>query len=150
MRHRVALSAALAAALAAVALVALPATGARPKPRILLAAMSGQEETPQTDPLRYGAAYFEVVGNKICFSIAERQPGPTREPAIAGHIHRGLAGQDGDIVVPLFTGDVPGGKRCVKTTRSKAREIARFPGRFYVNVHTATFGDGAIRGQLER
>jgi hypothetical protein len=146
MRKRIAIAAALASALLAVALVALPATGARPKPRILLAAMSGQEETPPTDPLRYGAAYFEVVGNKVCFSIADRQP----EDAIAGHIHRGESGQSGDIVVPLFTGDVPGGKRCVKTTRARAREIARFPGRFYVNVHTPTFGDGAIRGQLER
>jgi CHRD domain len=37
---------------------------------------------------------------------------------------------------------------CTDVSRSLIRQIRRNPGRFYVNVHTADFPDGAVRGQL--
>ena len=147
MSKRIALTAALTAALAAIAVLALPATGHRPaQAKHLIAAMSGQEESPLGDPNGYGAARFEVLGRNVCFRIVAKQI----EPTLVGHIHRGDPGAVGPPVVTLYTGDVPTRKRCVKATRALAREIARFPARFYVNVHTQTFPDGAIRGQLTR
>ena len=148
MKKRIGL-AALLAALATAAMVALPAIGHRtPKPRVLFTAMAGAEEQPGPgDDNGYGAAYFEIVGNKICFrSEAEQLDGTT----LFAHIHRAELGQEGPIVVTLFNGAVPEGRRCVKTTRSLAKEIGRFPGRFYANIHTTEHQAGAVRGQLRR
>ena len=148
MKKRIALAAGLAALLTA-ALVALPAIGHQPpKPRIVFTALSGQQEVPQDsgDPDGYGATYLEIVGNKVCLRLEAN----AIDPATAAHIHRGDSGYDGNIEVLLFGGNLPAGKRCVKTTRALAREIARFPQRFYVNVHNGPFPDGAIRGQLHR
>jgi hypothetical protein len=152
MRKRIAIAAALASALFAVGLVALPAIGHRTaQPTHRLAAMSGLEESGAGDPNDYGAARVEILRRNVCFRILRRQvPTDQNDPAIVAHIHRGEPGVAGPIVVTLFVGDVPGGRRCVRTSRSLAREISRFPGRFYVNVHTAAFGDGAVRGQLTR
>lgn len=65
------------------------------------------------------------------------------------HIHRGERGANGPIVVPFFeTGEVPAASGCLPVDRALAREITNRPERFYVNVHTAEFPAGAIRGQL--
>ena len=39
---------------------------------------------------------------------------------------------------------------CVTVGDALLSAILRRPGRFYVNVHTAAFGGGAVRGQLFR
>ena len=58
-------------------------------------------------------------------------------------------------MVTLFAGQLPatlsaaGG--CVSgADPDLTRDIRRHPSRYYVNVHTADFPDGAIRGQLRR
>ena len=143
------------AAIVAVVLVAMPATAAKKsqKEHDLIAALSGQEERPGPgDPDGYGAADFRIKGNKVCFRILARNIAP----ATAAHIHRAPAGEPGPIVVDLYGSTAaesqlpPRIARCVKTTRKLAKEIARFPARFYVNVHNADFPMGAIRGQLSR
>jgi CHRD domain len=65
------------------------------------------------------------------------------------HIHRGRTGMAGPIVVTLFNGAPPTAPRtCRKTSAALAGEILSNPGRFYVNIHSRSFPDGAIRGQL--
>ncbi len=44
------------------------------------------------------------------------------------------------------TGELTTG--CVSAERDLIREIIRNPEQFYVNVHTAPFRAGAVRGQL--
>ena len=39
---------------------------------------------------------------------------------------------------------------CVSVDRSLVKEIRQSPDEFYVNVHTADFPAGALRGQLSR
>jgi hypothetical protein len=141
--------------LACLAIVALPAELAGGQRRTsdvkLIAAMSGAEEVPAGDVDGYGAANITVRRNRrICWHIAARN---IEEDIVGGHIHRGARGENGPIVVPLFDeADLdPSAKGCERVGRSLRREIARFPSRFYVNIHTSpSFPDGAIRGQLSR
>ena len=69
--------------------------------------------------------------------------------ATAAHIHRGAAGVNGPPVVNLDAPDNDGDEDdCDRIGDALADEIQANPAGFYVNVHTAAFPDGAIRGQL--
>jgi hypothetical protein len=70
-----------------------------------------------------------------------------------GHIHKAPFGANGSVVVPLFTTPVPGTVFAVSGTVNGAdpalvKDIAGHPSAFYVNLHTAKFPGGAVRGQL--
>ncbi len=70
-------------------------------------------------------------------------------PANNAHIHRGGAGENGPIVVPLeapSTGSASGCRDAVDA--AVIAEIVGNPAGFYVNVHNPAFPGGAIRGQL--
>lgn len=65
------------------------------------------------------------------------------------HIHRGEAGVNGPIVVPLDPTQLNGDERvCTTAAPELVREIKNNPAGFYLNVHTATYPNGAVRGQL--
>lgn len=49
----------------------------------------------------------------------------------------------GSVVVPLSFGD-----DCASVSRELALALLRSPADYYVNVHTAAFPAGALRGQL--
>ena len=69
------------------------------------------------------------------------------------HVHRGRPNTNGDIVVPLTaptSGDPGTSAGCVNVASALLQEITKHPIRFYVNVHTSDFPDGALRGQLHR
>ena len=70
--------------------------------------------------------------------------------ATLAHIHRGSRTVAGPAVVTLAPPASGSSKGCVTVTRALAQEIIRNPAGFYVNVHNAAFGDGAVRGQLSR
>ena len=74
-------------------------------------------------------------------------------PLLAAHIHVALAGPHaGPVVVPLFsqpvnTAAVP--RTCLTgLDKNLLKDILRSPQDYYVNVHTAPFPNGAVRGQL--
>jgi hypothetical protein len=144
------------AAIAAAALVALPATAAKKKPakeHDRLAPLTGQLEAPNPgDPDGYGAADFNIKGNKVCFRILAEGI----EPVTAAHIHKAPPGQAGDIVVDLFSARranqtlPPRISGCTRTTAALAKDIARNPDDYYVNVHNGPFPTGALRGQLSK
>lgn len=80
---------------------------------------------------------------EVCFDISSEGIAlPT-----AAHIHRGGATSNGPVLVNL---DYPanGSSGCVPTDIVTIRMIENAPSLFYVNVHTAEFMPGAIRGQL--
>ena len=72
------------------------------------------------------------------------------EPVTQSHIHVGAAGASGDVVVPLdvdgFEGTSEGCTSDVDAAVLQA--VLDNPAGHYVNLHTADFPPGAIRGQL--
>lgn len=107
--------------------------------------MRGAVEVPPGDPDGSGQAVIELDAEegKVCWSLSTKGI----EPASVAHIHRGPRGKAGPPVV-TWALDGPTGEGCVEADRSLIRDIARDPGRYYVNVHNEEHPDGALRGQL--
>lgn len=125
----------------------------------LRADLRGTNEVPVTDLDARGRAHVEidVSSGEVCFSVRfDRAGTPNR-----GHIHVGVAGVNGGIVVPLFElVNMPADERndalergrledCVTADPAVVQAIADNPEGYYVNLHNARFPAGAARGQLE-
>ncbi len=123
-----------------------------------VARLLGANEVPAADPDGVGGAAvtFDILnsvdpvgGAQACWDLSYANI--TGTPA-AAHIHRGLAGANGPVVVPLFTATAPlgasSGTGCIDIAPALATEIMTTPSNFYVNVHTTDFPGGSIRGQL--
>jgi uncharacterized cupredoxin-like copper-binding protein len=69
-------------------------------------------------------------------------------PATAAHIHLGVRGKSGAVVVPLCGPCRSGTSGTAKVTAATTKAMAG--GKTYVNVHTKKNPNGEIRGQLGR
>ena len=111
--------------------------------------LSGEAEIPTGDPNANGTASIKTRGSEVCYDL--RWSGVE---ATASHIHRAAPGKAGPIVVPFFAQDtaLAGNAKsgCVKADAEVAAAIAAKPGNYYVNVHSADFPKGEIRGQLAK
>jgi hypothetical protein len=139
-------------AAALVAILALPSSAFAPR-RPLFAALNGQNEIDQNGNRgagdRNGGGSFGAVidGRRLCYGLSVRD---IQNP-LAAHIHRGRRNENGPIVVTLNhpqTGNPGASSGCTTISRDLVRRIRRNPTRYYVNVHTPRFPNGAIRGQL--
>jgi hypothetical protein len=145
MRVRVFLAAFVLALIGTLAFAtAASATG---NVRVLATVMTGAAEAPGPgDPDGIGAAVIAIDtgSNTVCWFLAVKR---IQLPATAAHIHVAPAGSPGPIVVPLTAPNARGiSFGCVRSEHADA--IAANPAAYYVNVHTADFPAGAIRGQL--
>lgn len=85
--------------------------------------------------------------NQVCYELSVMNIGA----ATAAHIHEAAEGAAGPVVITLTTPGADGkSKGCVDATTDLIKKIRQTPEGFYVNVHTAEFADGAIRGQLAK
>lgn len=66
----------------------------------------------------------------------------------AAHIHKGDEGKNGPPVVVLQTEGADTDEVCLEVEPELLGDIMKNEGRYYVNVHTAAYPAGAIRGQL--
>lgn len=71
-------------------------------------------------------------------------------PITAAHIHRGARGTNGPPVFTLQPANEGGYKGCSDASEFVQEFLENDPAGFYVNVHTAQYPNGAIRGQLTR
>jgi hypothetical protein len=117
-----------------------------PFPTFLFADMNGSNEVPGPgDPDGLGIVQVELDphdGTACADWLQLRDV----EPAVMAHIHAGAAGVSGPVVVPLA---IPEAGGCtVGHDPALLQAIVDDPAAYYVNLHTASFPDGAIRGQL--
>ena len=118
----------------------------------LYAELFGENEVPGPgDEDGYGVTLVSIdpATAAICYEVAVAN---ITLPAAAMHIHQGDAGVAGDVVVPFATVPDASGmaSECfyLFDRMELFNEIVTEPARFYVNVHTEDFPDGAVRGQL--
>ena len=136
---------------AAVPAIAGGAATAETRARTLVATLTGDGEVPPVASDGVGVAQVTVDKKKktICYEITVDGITPT-----AIHIHSGVAGVNGPVVVDFGTfGDAISGRSQGCTTdiaKPVLRDIKDNPQNYYINVHTAAVPSGEIRGQLAR
>jgi hypothetical protein len=127
--------------------VALAPVAASAETVILTANLSGASEVGGGAPGGNGALRAEVNSETgdFCYTLyAEKTSAPTM-----AHVHTGAAGTNG---APVITIDVTGkgSDMCIAIEPEKLKPILANPAGYYVNIHTADFPAGAIRGQLTK
>ena len=123
------------------------------RPPFFAVLLGGHEVSPEGqanagEPKGVGSATVLIDGTTLCFGLTVNN----LDQPTAAHIHRGVAGVNGPIVVPLTppeSGDPGASSACIPEVDPELlQEIRGRPGGFYVNVHTEQFPAGAVRGQL--
>ncbi|WP_351232878.1 CHRD domain-containing protein [Streptomyces sp. NPDC002133] len=129
-----------------------PATG---RAVAFAAELSGADEVPVqggpavNDPDGKAVALVKVEGDRVTFALRWKGFVPS-----LGHIHEGAAGKNGAVKVPLFGSAMPdtvhsAAGQVAITDAEFAKSIVANPSGFYVNLHSAEFPGGAVRGRLE-
>lgn len=125
------------------------------------AKLSGQEETQPVTTQAEGEAEFELTGDGTALEFKLSVSG-LMDPQ-AAHIHMAPAGSDGPVIVTLLAtpvaGEVDGllaegiitvddleGQMAGMSLNDLLAEFKA--GNTYVNVHTAAYPEGEIRGQI--
>jgi hypothetical protein len=70
------------------------------------------------------------------------------DDANAVHIHQAKEGESGPVVVTLPLPGADGDEVCVKADKALLRAMADQPSDYYVDVHSRSNPDGAVRGQF--
>jgi hypothetical protein len=140
---------ALAAGVAAIALSGCGMMRPSQKMQIFEATLSPSQEVPSTASTATGSAEVMFNENTNMLSWKVTYSGLTGS-ATAGHIHGPAAmGQNAGVVIP-FTGDLNAqpiqGEKAI--TSAQYADLAA--GLYYVNIHSARFPGGEIRGQLRK
>jgi hypothetical protein len=129
----------------AVVLVAPPAQAQKSTYNVTLA---GAEEVPGPgDPDGRGTAVItlDTARNELCYELAwQNIDDPT-----GAHIHMGNPGQSGAVMVD-FNLPANGPKACMTLDGTTMGHVSSGPKSHYVNLHNASYKDGAVRGQLQR
>lgn len=115
--------------------------------RVFTVALTGEAESAAADPVATGTSTVRLRAGQgqVCYQLSVEN----LAPAAAAHIHRGASGVAGPVVVPLTTPGADGrSSGCAPATRTVVSAILARPASYYVNVHTAEFPAGAVRGQL--
>lgn len=110
--------------------------------------VGGAAEVPDPgDPDGTGAATVKIDAAKgeVCYTITVA----SIEPPVASHIHEGAQGGAGPVLITFDHTKIGQGEDCLtgQETADLERIVAK-PDGFYVNVHTADYKGGAVRGQL--
>ncbi len=117
----------------------------------LKATLTGGTEVPgpgDADGTGTATVNIDVTKREVCYEVSvEKIDRPS-----AMHIHEGEAGKSGDVVVPLTTPTATDTTTtgCANVDAGLIGRMAANPDNFYVNVHTSTYPQGAVRGQLSQ
>ncbi|MFG1707155.1 CHRD domain-containing protein [Nonomuraea sp. M3C6] len=121
----------------------------------ITASADGRQEVPAPgtkvgDKNGRAAWLIWVSGTQVHFATAWKNiAAPTN-----GHIHRGVKGKNGPVVVDFFAAKngLPAGINGIAGTGKASAKVAsgirHNPKGWYANLHTSEFPGGAVRGQL--
>jgi hypothetical protein len=116
------------------------------------ATMKGSSESPKGPSSAKGTFTVEFRGGQACYRMSVSGLGAK---PVAAHIHKAVAGVNGNIVVDLkigantFKGTSPRvAQKCVPARATVVSAIRANPAGYYANVHTSKNPGGAARGQL--
>lgn len=149
LNRQTVLRTALAASLVSVALAGCGMMRPSQKMQIFEASLSGAQEVPPAATSATGQAevQFNENTNKVTWKVTYN--GLTG-PATGGHIHGPAAmGQNAGVVIP-FTANLNAQPVTGEATVTPAQYADMAAGLYYVNIHTARFPGGEIRGQLRK
>lgn len=110
--------------------------------------MQGSEEVPGPgDPDGKGTAVITLddAKNQACYEFKYEN----LDPVTAAHVHVGAKGVAGPPAID-FKPDQHGDKGCVPVDPTTLKNVRDNPSGYYVNLHTAKYPSGAIRGQLTK
>jgi Cu/Zn superoxide dismutase len=107
------------------------------------ATLNGTSEVPSNASSATGTATLTYNPNTKVFTIGVTH---NLAAATAGHIHKAAAGSNGDVVFPFTSITSPINFTSVPLSASQEADLNA--GLMYVNLHTASFPGGEIRGQL--
>lgn len=124
-------------------------------PLVFVGTLSGDTEVPGPgDPAGSGRVEIESdVDGELCFDMVATGLGSA---VTASHIHEAAAGASGGVVIDIGLPTSSAGDTdtwsdvCVVVADDVIERMNATPSNFYANVHTQTFGQGAVRGQLEQ
>ncbi|HET9428324.1 MAG TPA: CHRD domain-containing protein [Allosphingosinicella sp.] len=110
------------------------------------ATLTGASEVPPADADGAGMARIAIndATNQVCTDLEVRNI----NAVTAAHIHEGRAGVNGPPVITLDAPDDDDSDDCDTVSDALVDRLRRNPSAFYVNVHTADYPNGAIRGQI--
>ena len=111
------------------------------------ATLTGANEVGGGDPDGFGRAEITISDafGQVCWELKDIR---NIAPITAAHIHRGAAGVNGPPVFTLRMSNEGRWQGCTDGSEWVQDRIEGNPSLFYVNVHTAQYPNGAIRGQL--
>ena len=114
---------------------------------LLRATLTGEETGGRGSPRGTGEAVvtLRTTSREVCYNLVIRGIRATQ-----AHIHRAPKGQDGPVAVPFTPPKDSVSAGCARVDSAVVSDIQINPTNYYVNVHTAEFPQGAIRGQLAR
>jgi len=119
------------------------------------AELRGANEVPPTGSSAFGGAFitFDPINNNLTWEV---NTSGIVSPTLS-HIHKGIAGQNGNVLINFATGpsQIPNGRTngtiavgSLDPSDLTALASASTASGYYVNVHSSAFGGGEIRGQL--
>ncbi len=113
------------------------------------AELKGANEVGPGDRNASGTAEISFADElkRVCWDLNDLQG---LAPITGAHIHRGAAGVDGPVVLAMSQATEGGWRGCSNDTAWVQRAFDEGLSNYYVNVHTAEFPKGAIRGQLRQ
>jgi hypothetical protein len=106
--------------------------------------LTGAREAPGPgDKNGRGEFSWSLDGTRLCYLLTAKRIGT----AAAAHIHRGKVGVAGPVKIELQAPN-RASATCVTIDAGLASKLRDHTRKYYVNVHTAAFPNGAIRAQL--